>query len=153
MVVDRLVGLYALLLLATGVILASGPREMTPAIDHTHPRDRYRHRFGRYRHTHGLHPRLHQRSVVRVPDRITADRHDAGTADHGRAAFIARRWSTLVVAVLMSLVTHTLFAPCLAADRHALFEQVPTLREHLIHGPAEHGGRSAAVHTSGLWRV
>lgn len=130
-VVDRLVGLYALLLLAAAVILVGGAEEMTVELRALNRMTIGATAVGGMGLLMLLIPGFTSGALSEFLTGLPRIGKTLGQLI--TAVRIYRtRWSALAVAVLMSLVTHALFAVAMLLIAHALFERVPTLREHLI---------------------
>ncbi len=130
-VIDRLVGIYALVLLTSGVILAGGipkPTVEVEVICHTTLAAAVVGGLGI--------------GILMIPGFATGPLAEflTGLPKVGRvldqlihALRIYRtRWVTLSATILMSICSHALFTLSLYLIAHALFAHVPTWHEHLI---------------------
>ncbi len=133
-IVDRIIGLYALLLLTSGVIITTGIPNSTAEL------------LTLSRATIGVTVLGGVGILILLIPGFTSGALSeflTGLPKIGRTLgqlitavrIYRKRWPTVVVAVAMSVCTHALFALALFFIATALFQHVPTLREHLIMVP------------------
>ena len=133
-VVDRMIGLYALLLLTTGVIVLSGLPNSTTELRTLSQVTIGATAIGGIGILMLLVPGFTSGAVSEFLTGLPRVGKTLGQLITAVRIY-RRRWRTVVVAVLMSLCTHVLFATALFLIAQALFEHVPTLREHMIMSP------------------
>ncbi|MFO7908202.1 MAG: lysylphosphatidylglycerol synthase transmembrane domain-containing protein [Planctomycetota bacterium] len=130
-VVDRMVGLYALLLLTSGVILASNVSQSSPQLRTLSYLTLSATAFGGIAVLTLLVPGF----TNGVVSRFLIGLPRIGEA-LGRLILAVRiyrqRWRAMVIALFMSVGTHGMFALALFLIARALYEHIPTVREHLI---------------------
>ncbi len=130
-VVDRMIGLYALLLLTSGVILVSGVPNATPELRTLANATIIVTGAGGIGILMLLVPGFTSGAVSEFLTGLPKIGNTLGKLITAVRIY-RKRWPTVAVALLMSLGTHTLFALALFLTATALFQHVPTLREHLI---------------------
>ncbi len=130
-IVDRMIGLYALLLLTSGVILVSGLPNTSPelrTLSHVTIGATIIGGFGiLILLIPGFTSGALSEMLTNVP-RIGKTLGQLITA----VRIYRKRWPTITVAIVMSIGTHVLFACAMFLIATALFQHVPTFREHLI---------------------
>ncbi len=133
-IVDRIIGLYALLLLTTGVILITGIPDATTQLRTLSHATIAVTVLGGLGILMLLVPGFTSGAVSEFLTGLPKIGKTLGQLITAVRIY-RKRWTTVLVAVLMSIGTHALFALALFLIATALFQHVPTLREHLIMVP------------------
>ncbi len=133
-VVDRLIGLYALLLLTSGVILITGVPDSTPQLRTLSRATLVTTIIGGCGLLMLLVPGFTSGAVSEMMTGLPKIGNMLGKLI-AAVRIYRRKWSTVVVAIIMSVGTHALFALAFFLIAAAMFRHVPTLREHMIMVP------------------
>lgn len=133
-VVDRIIGLYALLLLTSGVILLSQPPDSSTDLRVLNRVTIGATAIGGIGILMLLVPGFTSGAVSEFLTGLPRIGKTLGQLITAVRIY-RRRWRTVMVAILMSLCTHVLLATSMYLIASSLFEHVPTLREHLIMVP------------------
>lgn len=133
-VVDRMIGLYALLLLTSGVLLVCGLPNTSAELRTISHLTLGATGIGGVGILMLLVPGFTSGAVSEFLTGLPRIGKTLGKLITAVRIY-RKRWPTIVVAVAMSLGTHALFALALFLIASALFQHVPTLLEHMIMSP------------------
>lgn len=130
-VVDRMIGLYALLVLTSGVILATGIPDQSTEVTTVCRLTLVFTAVGAVGIIMVLIPGFTNGAVSEMLTNVPKAGPTIGRLITAVRIY-RRRWRVIVLTMVMGLGTHTLFALALFLISNGMFEHAPTLREHLI---------------------
>ncbi len=130
-VVDRMIGLYALLLLTSGVILTTGIPDQNPQVQTVCRLTLILTAVGAVGIGMVLIPGFTNGAVSEMLTGLPKVGPTIGQLITAVRIY-RRRWMVIVLTLVMGLGTHCLFAVALYLTARGMFASAPTLREHLI---------------------